>query len=111
MSASILHHMGLEGIDLLEPFAIQDYPLADGSVRVTRMGFTADLGYECWFEPAMVPLMESAIQSARESTGIAVPGYGLTALQACRLEGGFIVMGWDCASEADPNPGFEALAL
>ena len=35
---------------------------------------------------------------------IAIPGYGLSALQACRLEGGFIVAGWDCATEVDPNP-------
>ncbi len=38
---------------------------------------------------------------------VALPGYGLGALQACRLEGGFIVAGWDCATEVDPQPGFE----
>ena len=38
---------------------------------------------------------------------ITLPGYGLSALQACRLEGGFIVAGWDCATEVDPQPGFE----
>jgi aminomethyltransferase len=38
---------------------------------------------------------------------INLPGYGLDALQACRLEGGFIVAGWDCATELEPNPGFE----
>ena len=37
----------------------------------------------------------------------ALPGYGLGALQTCRLEGGFIVAGWDCATELDPNPDFE----
>ncbi len=41
------------------------------------------------------------------SLGISIPGYGLSALEACRLEGGFIVPGWDCSSEFDPQPGFE----
>ena len=34
---------------------------------------------------------------------IEIPGYGLSALQACRHEGGFIVAGWDCATELEPN--------
>ncbi len=38
---------------------------------------------------------------------IALPGYGLNALQTCRLEGGFIVAGWDCATELEPKPNFE----
>ena len=38
---------------------------------------------------------------------IALPGYGLSALQACRLEGACIVAGWDCSTEVDPQPGFE----
>jgi aminomethyltransferase len=28
-------------------------------------------------------------------------------LEACRIEGGFIVAGWDCATELDQSPGFE----
>ena len=36
-----------------------------------------------------------------------LPGYGLSALQACRLEGGFVVAGWDFSTELDPQPGFE----
>ena len=39
--------------------------------------------------------------------GVALPGYGLSALQACRLEGGFVVAGWDFATELEPQPGFE----
>jgi len=75
------------------------------------MGFTADLGYECWFQPAQCSAIEKRIRSARDSLKLAIPGYGLTALQACRLEGGFIVAGWDCATEADPRPGFERSPL
>jgi aminomethyltransferase len=71
------------------------------------MGFTADLGYECWFEPGLADTFMRGIESARSSMGIALPGYGLDALQACRLEGGFIVAGWDFATELEPQPGFE----
>ena len=39
--------------------------------------------------------------------GIEIPGYGITAMEACRIEGGFIVPGWDCATERDRSPGFE----
>lgn len=107
LSATVLHHMGLEGIEQLEPFAIRDYPLADGSIRIARMGFTADLGYECWVSPGFANAVAQKIQVVRQLMGIAIPGYGLTALETCRLEGGFIVAGWDCATEADPDPGFE----
>ena len=107
LSATVMHHMGFEDIAQLEPFAIRNYPSPGGQIRVARMGFTADLGYECWMPPEQGGTFELGIRSVRESMGIGIPGYGLTALQACRLEGGFIVAGWDCATEAEPNPGFE----
>ncbi len=107
LSAAVLHQMGFEGIEHLEPFTIRDFQLAAGPIRISRMGFTADLGYECWMSPQTGKAFEIAIKSARESMPMAIPGYGLSALQACRLEGGFIVAGWDCATEADPQPGFE----
>ena len=94
-------------IEKLEPMVIREYPLLGGAIRVARMGFTADLGYECWMRPGLGEAFEQSIRSAREALDLAIPGYGLTALQACRLEGGFIVAGWDCATEADPAPGFE----
>ncbi len=43
----------------------------------------------------------------RDAMGIELPGYGITALEACRIEGGFIVPDWDCATELEPHPGFE----
>jgi aminomethyltransferase len=50
---------------------------------------------------------EQRISLASHAMGITLLGYGLSALEACRLEAGFIVAGWDCATEADPEPGFE----
>ena len=106
-SASVLRNMGFDGIEQLRLFEVRDYKLTGVAIRISRMGFTADLGYECWFEPTLADAFVQCIESARSSMGIELPGYGLSALQACRLEGGFIVAGWDFATELDPKPGFE----
>jgi len=107
LSALVLRNMGFDGIENVEPFAVRDYELAGDTIRISRMGFTADLGYECWFEPGLVEAFTGRLKSARSKLDLAIPGYGLSALQACRLEGGFIVAGWDCATEVEPQPGFE----
>lgn len=106
-SAAVLQNMGFDKIEQLELFQVRDYELAGDMIRISRMGFTADLGYECWFEPGLADAFMQSVQSARSSMNTAIPGYGLSALQACRLEGGFIVAGWDCATELEPQPGFE----
>ena len=107
LSAAVLLAMGFEAVDQLKPFQVRDYDVDGGIVRISRMGFTADLGYECWFEPGLADAFMQCIESVKSSMEIELPGYGLSALQACRLEGGFIVAGWDFATELDPKPGFE----
>jgi aminomethyltransferase len=106
-SAAVLNNMGFESVADLKPFEVRDIAMSDGSVRVGRVGFTADLGYECWFEPEMVNEFIRRLESVRKTMDIALPGYGLSALQACRLEGGFVVAGWDFSTELEPQPGFE----
>lgn len=106
-SAAALCNMGFDALEQLKPFEVRDYEMTGGTIRISRMGFTADLGYECWIEPGLADNMMQIIRSARSALNIALPGYGLSALQACRLEGGFIVAGWDCATELEPQPGFE----
>ena len=106
-SASVLRNMGFDGIEQIAPFAVCDYELSGRTIRISRMGFTADLGYECWMKPELADAFMQSIESVRLSMDIALPGYGLSALQACRLEGGFIVAGWDFATELEPQPGFE----
>ena len=107
LSAAVLRNMDFAGIELMRPFEVRDYTIAGNAMFVSRMGFTADLGYECWFKPHLVDAFMQRIRSARSAMTIALPGYGLGALQTCRLEGGFIVAGWDCATELEPNPDFE----
>lgn len=96
-SCSVLNHMGLAGIENLKPFEINEFTFKDKRIVVARVGFTADLGYELWFEPALNKDMEMAVKGAETDLGIDINGYGLTALNALRLEGGFVVPGWDTA--------------
>jgi len=106
-SAAVLKNMGFAELELIKPFEVREYKIADNTMYVARMGFTADLGYECWFGPDLVDAIQQRIVSTRSAMNVALPGYGLDALQACRLEGGFIVAGWDCSTELDPIPDFE----
>ncbi len=106
-SAAVLANMGFDAVEQLRPFEVKRYEINGNKLYVSRMGFTADLGYECWFEPGLADAVMERIQSARSTMNIVIPGYGLSALQACRLEGGFIVAGWDCSTELDPIPNFE----
>ena len=107
LSAAALQNMGFDGVELMRPFEVREYSIAGNALLISRMGFTADLGYECWLQPGLVDAFTQRIRSARSAMGIALPGYGLSALQTCRLEGGFIVAGWDCATELEPDPDFE----
>ena len=106
-SASVLRSMGFDDIEKIVPFAVRDYELAGHTLRISRMGFTADLGYECWMKPELADAFMQSIESVRLLMDLALLGYGLSALQVCRLEGGLIVAGWDCATELEPQPGFE----
>jgi aminomethyltransferase len=106
-SATALHSMGFAGVAQIRPFEVRDYAIDGKAFFISRMGFTADLGYECWFVPELVDTITQRISAARTALDTAMPGYGLSALQACRLEGGFIVAGWDCSTELDPIADFE----
>ena len=111
LSAAALLDMGIDTIEQLRPFEVREYEFGGGAICVARMGFTADLGYECWLAPPLVSAFIESIESARSSLSIELPGYGLDALQVCRLEGGFIVAGWDCSTEIDPQPDFSRTPL
>jgi glycine cleavage system T protein (aminomethyltransferase) len=106
-STSVLVCMGFEDLQQLGPFEVRDYELGDGTVRVSRVGFTADLGYECWMAAELAPAFRERIIATRYEMDLAIPGYGLRTLESCRLEGGFVVAGWDFSTVLDPQPGFE----
>ncbi len=100
-SATVLDVMGFDNVELIKPFGVVEVPFAGSVIKLARMGFTADLGYECWFEPFMAHEFSTRIERVRRKLGKNIPGYGLNALEVCRLEGGFVVAGWDFATELD----------
>jgi aminomethyltransferase len=102
-SCEILNHLGFSSIENLKPFEIQYFSFGGGNVTVARVGFTADLGYEIWFEPQLNTTVEQAIRDAETTLNIKIDGYGLKALNALRLEGGFIVPGWETAQTFENN--------
>ena len=88
-SCAVLKAMGLDGIDTLKPFQIGHFPFADGELMVSRTGFTGDLGYELWIEPALALRLWDALYNAGEDYGI--QPYGESATNMARLEAGFIM--------------------
>jgi len=96
-SCAVLGCMGFGAIENLKPFEIKNFEFDYGKVIVARVGFTADLGYELWFEPALDSTIEHGICKAEIALGIQIAGYGLNVLNALRIEGGFIVPGWETA--------------
>jgi aminomethyltransferase len=102
-SCKILKHIGFSSIENLKPFEIKKFAFGSANVTVARVGFTADLGYELWFEPELNRAVEQAIRQAEVTLSIKIDGYGLKALNALRLEGGFIVPGWDTAQTFEDN--------
>ena len=102
-SCEILNHMGFSSIEDLKPFEIKIFPFGGGSVTAARVGFTADLGFELWFEPQLNTAVEEAIRDVETRINVKIDGYGLKALNALRLEGGFIVPGWETAQTFEDN--------
>ena len=88
-SCAVLKAMGLDGIDTLKPFQIGHFPFADCELMVSRTGFTGDLGYELWIEPALALRLWDALYNAGEDYGI--QPYGESATNMARLEAGFIM--------------------
>lgn len=106
-SALVVNTLFEEDFSDLSPFEVREVSQFGIDAKVARVGFTADLGYEVWFDSNSTLAIQDRLEKARETLGLDIPGYGLAALEVCRLEGAFIVAGWDFSTEADPIPGFE----
>jgi len=107
-------HLCLQGPksrEMLQPLANRDlsnaafpyYTLLEGveiggvPVFMTRLGYTAELGYELWVEAARALELWDVLIEATEPQGMKV--IGMTALDLFRIEGGFIIGG----VEYDPS--------
>jgi len=88
-SCAVLKKMGLEGIDTAKPFDIMRFPFQDGTLMVSRTGFTGDLGYELWIEPTLALALWDQLYAAGADYGI--QPYGEAATNMARLEAAFIM--------------------
>ncbi|MEP9372922.1 aminomethyltransferase family protein [Mesorhizobium sp. KR1-2] len=92
-SFAILREAGFEGVERLKVFDLAEFAHEDGSVTISRTGFTGDLGYELFVETRLAVSLWDRLWQAGQSRGIRAIGY--TALNRARLEAGLIVANAD----------------
>lgn len=97
----LLAAMTGRGLSAMRPFhLIEDAPLADGRVTISRTGYTGEDGFEIacpWHE---APRVWQALLDAGKSYGL-VPA-GLGARDTLRLEAGFMLYGNDINEATSP---------
>lgn len=101
----------------------EDVEIAGVPIFMTRLGYTAELGYELWVERERALELWDALVAAGEPQGMKV--IGMVALDLFRIEGGFIIggieydptvspyecgLGWSVALDKGDFQGREALA-
>ena len=92
-SFSVLNAMGFSELAELKPFNLVELPFKSGAVTVSRTGFTGDLGYEVWLDPALALAFWDELFRAGELHGIRA--IGTDALNLARIEAGFLQAGAD----------------
>lgn len=107
-SCWVLKALGLEGVETLAPFAHRGFRLpervaaagtaAAATMMVSRTGFTGDLGYELWVDPADAERLWDALMEAGRVR--MVRPVGSRALNIARLEAGFLLPNVDFVSSA-----------
>jgi len=85
---AVLRTAGLAGVEKLKPFDIGRFSLGAHALTVSRTGFTGDLGYELWMEPAAAEEVWDALMIAGRTRGIRA--IGSQALNIARIEAGFL---------------------
>lgn len=78
----------------------EDVEIAGIPVFMTRLGYTAELGYELWVERERALDLWDALVEALAPQGMKV--IGMTALDLFRIEGGFIIGGVEYDSTVSP---------
>jgi aminomethyltransferase len=95
----------LQGITDIDVEKLGFFRFASGSLQdmpcmIARLGFSGELGYECYFNTEDGVAAWNAIATAGKPYGI-VP-YGMDTLDLLRLEKGFIFFGYDATAEDNP---------
>ncbi len=78
----------------------EDVQIAGIPVFMTRLGYTAELGYELWVDRERAFELWDALNGAGEPQGMKV--IGMIALDLFRIEGGFIIGGIEYDSTVSP---------
>jgi len=93
-SFAVLKRAGFEKVEALKPFQLAEFPFsADGTLTISRTGFTGDLGYELWTTPDRALELWDLLFEAGAIHGIRA--IGTTALNMARIEAGFIITNMD----------------
>jgi aminomethyltransferase len=97
-SCAALRDFGIPAIATLRPFEIGRFVVGAIELMVSRTGFTGDLGYELWMPPSQAEGIWDSLMAAGRSRGIRP--IGSRALNAARIEAGFIMPNVDFVSAA-----------
>jgi aminomethyltransferase len=103
-SCRLLRAAGLAGVERLKPFEHAEFAMAAAAgraavpVMVSRTGFTGDLGYELWMQPADAEAVWDALMEAGRTR--ALRPIGSRALNMARIEAGFLLPHLDFVSAA-----------
>ena len=101
-SAKLLKAVGLAGVEHLKPFGHGEFTMPRGAgagaipMMVSRTGFTGDLGYELWMQPADAEAVWDALMEVGRTR--AVRPVGSRALNMVRIEAGFVLPNLDFVS-------------
>ncbi len=88
LSCTVLKAMELDGIADLKPFGLTEFDFAGTPLTVSRTGFTGDLGYELWIDPARALDLWDRLMEA--GALYRLTPIGSQALNLARIEAGFI---------------------
>ncbi|WDZ81413.1 aminomethyltransferase family protein (plasmid) [Ensifer adhaerens] len=92
-SFAVLEAAGFAGVEGLKPFQLSDFSHLDGTVTISRTGFTGDLGYELFVDAKRALSLWDRLWAA--GTGFGLKAIGYDALNRARVEAGFIVANAD----------------
>ena len=95
-SCAVLRHLGLAGVERLKPFEIGAFQVEGIGLTVSRTGFTGDLGYELWMDPAHAERVWDLLMAAGQTRRIRP--IGSRALNIARIEAGFLLPHLDFVS-------------
>ena len=88
LSCTVLKAMAFDGIADLRPFGFTRYDVSGMPLTVSRTGFTGDLGYELWIDPARALDLWDRLMEAGALHRLTP--VGSKAVNLARIEAGFI---------------------